>query len=75
MASFLTQKQVDQMFEWFKQLPFTHQSKRDDRAVELKYLVEERLGILCGKDAPTTEQRARAEHEANQWLDLQANLS
>ena len=36
---------------------------------EWHYLVEERLGILCGTGQPTPEQVAMAEAEATAWVE------
>ena len=34
---------------------------------EKAYRIQERLGILCGPNAPTSEQRQIAEREAYDW--------
>ncbi len=36
-------------------------------AQERAYRITERLGILCGKNEPTPEQRAIAKAEADAW--------
>jgi hypothetical protein len=36
---------------------------------ERRYRIEERLGIMCGTDAPTDEQLAIAIKEADEWVE------
>lgn len=43
--------------------------RRRNQKEEWRYRYEERLGMLCAADAPTEDQKAIAEQEANQWLD------
>ena len=37
---------------------------------EYRYRIEERLGILCGKNDPTDEQMAIAIAESEEWLKI-----
>jgi hypothetical protein len=36
---------------------------------EIQYRIEERLGILCGIETPTFEQRVIAKDEALKWAE------
>jgi len=40
-----------------------------DLAIEHRYRIEERLGILCEDREPTEEQYQLARREADQWWD------
>lgn len=46
-------------------LPCTEEAIEEER----RYRIEERLGIMCGSEAPTDEQLEIAIREANQWVD------
>jgi hypothetical protein len=45
---------------------FPHTSEEIE--AERRYRIEERLGILCGTEAPTDEQLAIAIKEADEWV-------
>lgn len=40
----------------------------EDIEAERRYRIEERLGIMCGTDAPTDEQLELAIAEADTWV-------
>ena len=42
---------------------------------EYQYRYDERLGIFCGNNEPTVEQKAIATEEAEQWLEEEMERS
>ncbi len=42
-----------------------------DLATERTYLIQERLGLLCGSATPTAQQMAIAVKEADAWVEAE----
>lgn len=60
-------------------IPWTHERFRlvgADLEAERRYVIEERLGILCGDGVPTDEQLELAVCEGDEWvLEYHKNLT